>query len=205
MNRDEMMMLAIRHGLLNGPGRPSFPCRVKADPIFHEAIAKAYDQAESRPDDRHVRWAYRCLAGEVSMQFDALTSSGLQFIPSPDPSYPNGSADVFRAIESGTLLVFDGGEDHPILSRKENWQFRAVHDCFGHYLAGASFGPNGEENAYRHHRAMFSPEAIRALTTETRGQNAWVNFGAYRHLTPAERPFAPQKAVILPEWCSLLY
>jgi hypothetical protein len=60
---------------------------------------------------------------------------------------------------------------------------------------------------------MFSPEAVPALTTETRGQNSWVNFGEHMRnpegnvpkkgepgFVPAtERPYAEQKTGLLPE------
>jgi hypothetical protein len=62
------------------------------------------------------------------------------------------------------------------------------------------------------HSQMMSPEAIPALTNETRGQNNWVNFGPHMrdeagnllqkgapgYLPPAQRPYAEQKAGVLP-------
>ena len=54
---------------------------------------------------------------------------------------------------------------------------------------------------------MFSPEARKAMTTETRGQNSWVNFGRhnydaagnYKNIPAAKRPYAQQKVALLPE------
>jgi hypothetical protein len=77
--------------------------------------------------------------------------------------------------------------------------FRAVHDYFGHALYGNEFGPLGEELAWRVHSRMFTAAAVPALTTETRGQNCWVNFGPFAHLDPPERPYAEQKNFHLPE------
>lgn len=54
--------------------------------------------------------------------------------------------------------------------------FRFVHDFFGHAKLGNGFGAIGEENAWNVHYEMYSPKAKRAMTTETRGQNSWVNF-----------------------------
>ena len=54
--------------------------------------------------------------------------------------------------------------------------FRAIHDFYGHAELGNSFGPKGEENAWNIHARMYSPEARKAMTTETRGQNSFVNF-----------------------------
>ncbi len=76
--------------------------------------------------------------------------------------------------------------------------------------------PRGEENAWLAHSQMFSPLAQKALTTETRGQNAWFNFGSHnyspdgkrRALSPAQQPFAVQKIALLPDeftnWQSVL-
>src|SRR6476659_2128677 len=88
-----------------------------------------------------------------------------------------------------------------------NDKFRAVHDYFGHCAAGYGFGPRGEENAWNAHSQMFSPDARRAMTTETRGQNSYVNFGRhnygddgrYLNIRPAERPYACQKAALFPD------
>src|SRR5262249_44937515 len=46
--------------------------------------------------------------------------------------------------------------------------------------------------------------ALPALTTETRGQNSWLNFGPYaehnKHASPADTHYAPQKIGLLPAW-----
>jgi hypothetical protein len=84
--------------------------------------------------------------------------------------------------------------------------FRAVHDYFGHIAEGVGFRADGEENTWRKHAAMFTPLARRALTTETRGQNSWVNFGPKaefnRTANGADTQYAPQKVGLLPEWAS---
>lgn len=50
---------------------------------------------------------------------------------------------------------------------------------YGHIKDGNGFTPSGEDNAWRSHYAMFSPAARPAMTTETRGQSDWVNFGPH--------------------------
>jgi hypothetical protein len=90
--------------------------------------------------------------------------------------------------------------------------FRIVHDVFGHGCCDNGFGANGEEVAWRSHREMFTGDAIGALTTETRGQNSWVNFGKHLrddgrvplkgekgYIHPSKRPFAEQKIGLLPK------
>jgi len=111
------------------------------------------------------------------------------------------------------LFFFTGGEPHPFLSSFDmgmgvsvNEQFRVVHDVFGHAAGGFGFGPRGEENSWLIQSQMFSPLAQRALTTETRGQSAWFNFGRHLydkngvllHMVASERPFARQKVALLP-------
>jgi hypothetical protein len=49
------------------------------------------------------------------------------------------------------------------------------------------------------HSKLFSPLARAALTTETRGQNSFVNCGPFSHLPVTERPYAEQKGALLDE------
>lgn len=51
-----------------------------------------------------------------------------------------------------------------------------VHDSFGHGLEGAGFRAKGEENAWQAHARLFTGSAIAAITSETRGQNSWLNY-----------------------------
>ena len=82
--------------------------------------------------------------------------------------------------------------------------FRIVHDVFGHAKEGVGFRAAGEENAWRSHARMYSPEALPAMTAETRGQNSWVNYGpqaaANRGASAAGTIYAPQKIGMLPDW-----
>ena len=68
------------------------------------------------------------------------------------------------------------GNDKPVMV---NDLFRAVHDAFGHGSEYAGFRPRGEENAWVAHSQLFTGPALKALTSETRGQNSWLNFGPY--------------------------
>ena len=82
--------------------------------------------------------------------------------------------------------------------------FRAVHDAFGHGIEGSGFRARGEENAWQAHARMFTGPALAALTTETRGQNSWLNYGPYaernRTAKTEDTVFAEQKIGLLPEW-----
>jgi hypothetical protein len=82
--------------------------------------------------------------------------------------------------------------------------FRLVHDMMAHVAEGVGFRADGEENAWRIHRAMFSPLAQGALTSETRGQGNWVNWGPYgrqnRSANSVDTHYAPQKIGLMPAW-----
>ena len=91
--------------------------------------------------------------------------------------------------------------------------FRIIHDFFWHWIKTNWFWPLWEENAWRIHSQSFSDDARRALTTETRGQNSWVNFNKKMrnkdghilkkwdkwYIPPSDRPFAEQKIWLLPD------
>lgn len=146
--------------------------------------------------------AYRALRLEIEQQYNFATKVlGIRCEPTLDDPY-QCSADMCRDVaENKRLKVYAGETEHPYLTDDEQVHFRFVHDLFGHATEGYSFGPRGEQNAWIHHSMMFSALAQLALTTETRGQNSWVNFGPHSNLPVTERPFAPQKVALLPAWC----
>lgn len=82
--------------------------------------------------------------------------------------------------------------------------FRAVHDAFGHGLEGAGFRAEGEENAWQAHSRLFTGSALGAITSETRGQNSWLNYGpngeSNRNAKIEDTVFADQKTGLMPEW-----
>lgn len=194
-------------------------------------IADAYDAMKHAPDDPEVRRAYDALVNETMQQWDQIKKTGLKvdFID-PAKGDPYGKpSDALRDIQDNNhLWVFptEGGfggsaskdvdiTGNPLLQPAgeingrpvvANDIFRIVHDYFGHAQNGVGFRAGGEENAFLDHAAMFSPEARRALATETRGQNSWVNFGPFgeqnRVANGADTQYAPQKTGLLPEWVS---
>lgn len=172
-------------------------------------IARSYDAARHNPTDSRVAAAYRALCRETETIFAGLPLPVLYTARNPYAS----AREMFARIERERVLyVFTGGEpprDHP-LHGEINLKFRAIHDWHGHFLPRNDFTAQGEEQSYLAHRGQFSPLATLALATETRGQNCWNNFGShllvdatdaweYARL-PENRPFAAQKACILPQW-----
>ena len=121
-----------------------------------------------------------------------------------------GSGDTELNVDDNPMLADTGltwgygspdGEQKRVLA---NDLFRAVHDAFGHGLEGAGFRARGEENAWQAHVRLFTGSAVAAITTETRGQNSWLNYGPHgeknRTASVEETVFADQKTGLLPEW-----
>lgn len=199
---------------------------VRVDEARAREIARLYDEAPDSPNDPETKAAYEALARETIAQYEALLELGFTFewITGADP-YAT-PADAIRDMQqnrhlwvfpttSGFGTLTEASADNPLLRETDyvidgrkalvNDLFRIVHDVFGHGSEGASFGPRGEENAWQAHVRMFTPLAARAMTSETRGQNSWVNFGPFgeqNRRDPKNTVFADQKSVLLPEWVS---
>jgi len=120
-----------------------------------------------------------------------------------------GTDGITESARNGNPLLVDVGIQWPDQNGEmqdvtANDLFRAVHDAFGHGLEGAGFRARGEENAWQAHRKLFTGPAVAALTTETRGQNSWLNYGpsgeSNRTATLEDTVFAEQKAGLMPSW-----
>ncbi|MEV6373577.1 hypothetical protein [Micromonospora musae] len=171
---------------------------MRFDPVVGAAIADAYMAAPVR--DPRAYAAYAAFCRETVQQYHRLIGrvefGGLGVavrIVDEDPY-----ADVESMVDDlqqRRLKVWASaasGNPHPYLSDGENDMFRAVHDAFGHAASGRGFDRHGEEAAWLKHCSMYSPLALRAMTTETRGQNCAqiFHFGA--------GSFPEQKAALLP-------
>ena len=194
-------------------------------------IAAEYDLMEDAPNDPEVKAAYNAMIDETLAQYEEILRSGLdvQFIKGDDP-YGNPRNAILDVINNNRMYVYstrDGyGMDgitqqdlarNPMLRETPyrttdgdpmlaNDVFRVVHDYFGHIKNGVGFRARGEENAWQSHAAMYSPLARRAMTSETRGQNSWVNFGPDAAFNAkangADTIYADQKVGLLPLWVS---
>lgn len=172
---------------------------VDVDPKVSRQIAIIFDETPDQSHDPQVQAAYSALAREVDAQFGYLPVEIVPFGDKDPNPYPDSKAMMDDVLQNRRLFVYTGGEDHSLLTRDQNWRFRAIHDYLAHAANGLGFGPRGEENAWISHARMFTPLARAAMTTETRGQNSFVNFlPAHTHLPPPQRPYAEQKTMILP-------
>jgi hypothetical protein len=193
-------------------------------------IADAFTAMQHNPQDPQVKAAYDAMIEETIAQYQAILDTGLvvEFIDFAEQGDPyeasprmmtddvrnNNHMWVFSTRDGfGSNDTFDP-VDNPLLRETgymisgkpalANDLFRVVHDYFGHVKEGVGFRADGEENAWRAHSAMYSPLARKAMTTETRGQNSWVNYGPFgeqnRNAPSSETVFADQKIGLLPDW-----
>lgn len=213
----------------NGPYEP-----MTRYPEFDEGraarIAHAYDEMKHDPQDPRVKRAYDAMIEETLGQYRALKDQGLDFrfikpgehdpyAASPALGYldlrDKGMQRVFPTESGfGSLADFDPSTN-PLLrgvgrigdlpNATANDAFRVVHDAYGHFGPGNPFFRHkGEERAWVNHSGMYSPEAIPAMTSETRGQNSWLNFGPFgetnRKASGADTTYADQKTGLMPSW-----
>ncbi len=187
-------------------------------------VAEAYESMKHDPNNPEVAQAYKALVNETMDQFQKVKDSGVKISKiTPDMENPyKSSKDLFQDLKDNKHMWYYPTESgfgnteaagHPLLAKTSaelngeklpaNDVFRIVHDFFGHGAEEYPFGPKGEEAAYQAHSQLYSPEAQKALASETRGQNSWVNYGPKgeaNRANPANTTFAEQKAGILPEW-----
>lgn len=199
---------------------------IQIDPAMGRRIAAAYDSlpVDARASAETIAtWqpystidpvvaCYSALAGEVNAQYRFIQSAGYHLEPwiGDGQPYADSAAMIHDVRANHHLSFFTGGEYHPLLGivdpatgLSDNDRFRAVHDVFGHAVNGYQFGPNGEYNAWIAHSQVFSALAQRAMSTETTGQNCWVNWHADHADRPiADRPYAIQKVALLPLWAT---
>lgn len=210
------VVLKHAHGYLESAALPT-GLDVEYKPLDQtrgKSIAQTYDQLPHDPENPKVKSAYDAFKRETLAQFHHLAEQGVKMEPWKEPGQPyaNSQEMATDARNNRHLYFFTGGDfpkGHPLdtptgiqmggRTLTHNDVFRAVHDYFGHALYGNQFGPRGEEHAYRVHSRMYSDKARPAMAMETRGQNSWVNFGPHSHLPATERPYAEQKANVLPD------
>jgi hypothetical protein len=156
---------------------------LQVDPMRGYQTFHDYHQRQRQEPSSETVRSYGKLRGEVADQYDFLTGHrpaglGVKVEVTPEDPYPSPEHMARDVAEQGRLKVMStattGG--HSFFTNEENDKFRAVHDAFGHLAIGRGFSRHGEEAAYRAHRQMFSPDAVEALTSETRGQNSYLNY-----------------------------
>lgn len=187
------------------------------DPELGKRTAAVFDKLKHQPDHPFVKKAYGQMKAELLAQYHHLTKAGIKFEPWDQAGQPYKDSKDMQAdvLANKRIKYFKTAEgfgsdarfnDHPLMEEvphmpgvKFNDLLRGVHDVLAHAKDGHQFGPKGEFQAWGEHARLFSPLARAALTTETHGQNSWVNFGPHGDKPVTERPFADQKAAVLPK------
>lgn len=163
-----ILKLANKYNKVNKLGKIKKHNKLKLPKDKAFLISVQYENLKDIPKNKDVKKAYRQFKKELIKQYRLLSKYiNFEFV-NYDP-YKN-SQDMFKDIkENKRLKVYTGGEYHKNM-KCINKIFRAVHDIFGHYIHYNSFSASGEYKAYKHHSAMFSPLAKKALFTESIGQ-----------------------------------
>jgi len=205
----------------------------KVDPIRARRIAASYEGMKDDPNDPLTKASYDAMIKETMAQYNHAKKAGLkvEFWNPEKQEDPYGASprlateDVrknhhmwvfptYAGYGSGDPISEDDAKKNPLLQLTgETWNgipvtvndvFRAVHDYYGHAKEGVGFRADGEENAWRSHASMYSPLARMAMTSETRGQNSWLNYGPHgeknRNARTEDTIFAPQKIGVMPHW-----
>lgn len=214
--------------------------RMRLDPGLSVRTADAFERAQHTPQDPQTQAAYQQLIREITDQYDHAVAHGFRFEPWLQPGQPYANSQQMSAdAGTGHLWFFPTNNPHetsfgstsatdldpahnPMVVKTghvvngyemtANDLLRGVHDLYAHAKEGHEFGPEGEYNAWAEHAKTLSPLATQALTTETHGQNSWVNFGPHLRrpdgsiprkgepdwVHPQSRPFAEQKSTLLP-------
>lgn len=215
---------AANRGLLYNPAEKY----AQLDVERAKRIANEYEKMANNPQALPTKKSYDALVDETQAQYEALKKAGykFEFMPKSGDPYGNPRNAINDLVENKHLYVLptesgfggtrakEASKQNPLLQKTgETWDgkpvlandmFRAVHDVFGHAQRGVGFRAGGEENAFQLHSRMFSPEALPAVASETRGQNSWVNFGPYAELNKTANPintqYAEQKTGLMPAW-----
>ena len=187
------------------------------DPVVREAYENLIQQTMAQYQalvDAGYRFWFMDMGREDNQQYasspwnamrDIRANQSMGVFPTSDGF---GSSDL--DVNDNPLLADTGlqwpvgAPDGPLAPVLANDLFRAVHDAFGHGLEGAGFRARGEENAWQAHVRLFTGSAVGAITSETRGQNSWLNYGPYgeqnRTAKVEDTVFADQKTGLMPEW-----
>lgn len=158
--------------------------QLQQDPRVGFAIQREYRQNEPIPTGHRIQDSYKAMSRDIGDQYRFMTAPqkegglGIRHEVTNEDPYSTAAEMAHDVHHNGRIRTMStettGG--HAFFSNETNDQFRAVHDVFGHAAIGRGFSRHGEEAAWRGHRQMFSPEAREAMTSETRGQNSYLNF-----------------------------
>lgn len=148
-------------------------------------IAKAYADAPSY--DPKAAGAWKELAEDSVRRAEAINNQiNVEFTHDPWP-YQDVNEMAKDIRDKQHVLVSKHNLSHPLWSSEQALAYRLTHDVLGHAAVGGDWGWHGENGATAAHMPLLSPEAQRALFTESIGQSAHNSF--YGQLGPQKITF----------------
>lgn len=232
MDRTAVGTIADRYRQKAGIKTGRLMTLLPVDETYMQRVADVQQKAGHNPNNPGVAKAYRALIDETRAMWQELGDIKVTAFTGNGSPYASRGA-MFSDLSAGRLQLrlsadmFGAGADNPghplnaaagiktVDGQDLTWNdvLRVVHDVYGHGQSGFNDSPLGRYNAYHEHARLLSPEARRALATETLAQGAWDNFGPHMrrkdgtvpgptdvdYLPPNQREFAQQKAFLLPD------
>ncbi|MEV5826883.1 crotonobetainyl-CoA--carnitine CoA-transferase [Spirillospora sp. NPDC052242] len=211
--------LGERHGSRSREA-PLERARIVLDEDFCREVAAYYQRAPRRRESPELLRSYEILKKNNLLLYRSVRAAGFAVEPwrGDGPPYRDSRDLRERVTATRRLRVLataaahgppsDTGP-HPLrepsgvrVRRYEflhNDLFRAVHDLFGHVMAGYGFGPAGELAATRVQGRLYPAEAWPALFTEQIGQTCWFFYGPHRSVPAPRRPYPEQKVFAFPD------
>jgi len=194
---------------------PHAPQDPKVKAAYEDLIRQTADQYQALVDAGYKFWFLDVNRGD-NAEYASTPWNAMRDVRANQEMGVFPTADGFGTGQGfnpeGNPLLADTGVRWPVGGPNSeqtapvlaNDMFRAVHDAFGHGLEGAGFRAQGEENAWQAHVRLFTGGAVGAITSETRGQNSWLNYGPHgetnRTAKVEDTIFADQKTGLMPAW-----
>lgn len=232
-NRELVDGIVDKYRATAGISTPGLSTYLPEDMSFMSRVADAQQKAVHDPGAVDVAKAYRALTTETRSMFDSLGIKEIERWNADGQPYASPE-EMIADIAAGRIKMrlsndmFGPGADNPghpmnVASGRKttdgsdvtfNDLFRVVHDVYGRGPIGLKRDSGRDDyNAYHEHARLLSPEARRALATETLAQSAWHHYGPHLRrrdgtvprerdvdYLPADRKeFAEQKAFLLPQ------
>lgn len=148
-------------------------------------IAKAY--AEAPIYDPKAAGAWKELGHDCESRAQAIANQ-IHVEPTADPHPYEDLSDMAKDVqEKKHIYVTKANAAHPVWSTDQVLAYRLVHDVLGHVAAGGDYDWTGENKATAAHMPLLSPEAQKALFTESIGQSAYNSL--YRAVGPQKISF----------------
>jgi len=155
---------------------------------YIQSVAQAYVKAPEFDASAVSHWK-ALAAADARLGQQLLSKIKVEWvIGQPYSNYQELKDDVTK---NHHLSVSEDYANHPVWTRDENLQFRAVHDYYTHVLGNHPFGGRGEIAAYNLSLKLYPREAIPALFTEVVGQAS---------VAVVSGNFPVQKIVLLPQF-----